>query len=441
MANGNPYSITPAGDLSQGLMGFGQMFMQGQKMKAGREEALREEEKIKALKEGAMRAYQSGDPDAMYQFGVENPGYASAMNAGAGRQAEKDNKDLAQEIMESLIETPDMGEQEKKTLEMNLALTDPKTYEAYTKVSGKAGGVNQYSPSPLKKMIDERQALLDEGFSPDSPEMKAYDNRITGVDIDIENMTDDEIDTWGAIVALTGKMPSLGRGKQSTKIRQKIAKSAARYGLDAKGAAGEKRTPAEAALEIIGSQADTKAIQGAVQFLEKQLSSMGSFVENLNAQVDRVTELSKELKTSNIRILNVPLRLLRSKIIGSPNQAKYDLFISEIERESAKLASGATQSVGMMSDSEIAAWNKIHDKNLSIPDMLDVLQETKLAANFRRQSVQQQLNKTRRKMRTRDFGETKTYPKPTQGALDRLKSNPQMINDFEEMFGYKPEGY
>ena len=35
----------------------------------------------------------------------------------------------------------------------------------------------------------------------------------------------------------------------------------------------------------------------------------------------------------------------------------------------------------------------------------------------------------------------KTFPKPTQASLERLKNNPHMIKEFEAMFGFRPEGY
>jgi len=152
----NPYSITPAGNYGRELMGLGGIIGE-------MGDARREEEKIKALKEGAMAAYKSG-PDAMYKFGVENPGYASAMNAGAGRQAEKENKKLAKEIMKALIETPDMDKQERTTLETNLALTDPKAYEAYRKAT-KTETSEGVTPTDIDDFVDRanRESLRTTG--------------------------------------------------------------------------------------------------------------------------------------------------------------------------------------------------------------------------------------------------------------------------------------
>lgn len=258
-----------------------------------------------------------------------------------------------------------------------------------------------YSPSPLKKLIDERQALADTGVGLDDPRIQAYDSKISGTEIDITTITPDEVDVWGNYMNLTGKMPTLGRGKASTKIRLEIAKSAARQalGADVDGIPNlPDKTPAEAAFSMLTKQSDTKSIQGSLNFLEKQTAAMGSFVTNLGLQIDKVGELSKDLKTFDVRILNMPLRLARGKIAGSALQAKYDMYLAEIESEIGKLSTGSSASIAELSASAQEKWANIHDKNLSVKDMLSLLEETKHAANMRLQSVEGQLGATRTKM-------------------------------------------
>ena len=264
---------------------------------------------------------------------------------------------------------------------------------------------SEYSPSPLKKLIGERQVLIDDGTPLDDPIIRAYDAKITGVDVDIKEMTQDEIDTWGAYLNYTGKMPALGRGKAVTKIRARIVKSAAAQALGSKVFGGEDaepdKTPAQAALGVLGSQSDTKAIQGSLNLLDKQLSSMGSFVDNIGMQIEKVSGLSKDLKTFDARILNVPLRLIRGKITGSPLQAKYDMYLTEIESEIGKLATGSASSIAELSIGAQEKWAKIHDKNLSVKDMLSLLEETRDAAKMRHKSVETQLQLSRARMRNR----------------------------------------
>jgi len=278
-----------------------------------------------------------------------------------------------------------------------------------------------FAPSTLKKMIGEMDQLKAEGLPEDHPFMKAYMNKISGNDIEMAEFTKDEIDTLGVYFNLTGKMPSLGRGKQSTKIRTQIIQAAALIALKGEGLPMEEdKTPTEAALSMVSGQSDTKSIQGALNFLEKQDVAMGSFVDNIGEQVDRVNELSKDLKTFDTRILNKPLRFVRGSILGSPLQAKYDMFLTEIESEIGKLASGSAASIAELSQGAQEKWAKIHDKNLSVGDMLSLLEETKTAAALRHKTVQAQLDKTRRKMATRDFSAPPEIK--TQAEFDQLPS-------------------
>lgn len=314
------------------------------------------------------------------------------------------------------------------------------------------GKDKEYAPTELQKLINERQRYMNEGLTEDDPIIKAYDAKISGTDIDIEGMTPDEIDTWGQYVNLTGKMPSLGRGKQSTKMRVAIAKSAARQALGADellpGGDPQKK-PSAAALEVIGKQADTKAIGGAINFLQKQTSSMGSFVNNIGMQVDKVAELSKDLKTLDTRLLNIPLRTLRGRIAGSPLQAKYDMYLTEIESEIGKLATGSSASIAELSATAQEKWSRIHDKNLSVKDMLELLEETKNAARMRLRSVEDELDKARSKMRTRDYAptyfseETRQEKAPQaapQAAIEHLRKNPHLKGEFQTKYDYLPEG-
>ena len=273
------------------------------------------------------------------------------------------------------------------------------------------------APTNLAKLMTERAELLGAGIPEDDERIQAYNSKISGTDIDIKDLTQEEVDVFGSLLNLNGRMPSLGRGKQAAKARIAIAKSAARQALaqdpDAPPEIPEK-TPSEAAIEILGTQTDTKAIQGSLNFLEKQIGAMGSFVTNMESQVAKVTELSKDLKTFDTRLLNIPLRVLRGRIVGSALQAKYDLYLTEIEGEIGKLATGSSASIAELSATAQEKWAKIHDKNLSVKDMLSLLEETVDAGKMRANSVQVQLDKTRGRMRRRGVLAEKAEPTVTE---------------------------
>lgn len=279
-----------------------------------------------------------------------------------------------------------------------------------------------YAPSNLGKMVEERQALLDQGVFEDDPRVRAYDAKLFENEVDPDTMSEEEIGTWGKLVSLTGKMPPLGRGKASTAARLAIAKSAARQalGADQDGIPDEpNKTPAEAAFTMLQEQSDTKSIQGSLNFLDKQVSAMGSFVNNITLQINEVGELAEDLKTFDSRLLNVPLRVLRGRIQGSALQAKYDMYLTEIESEIGKLSTGSSASIAELSTSAQEKWAKIHDKALSTKDMLELLRATQKAANMRLQSVHNELASTRSRMVNRKPKQTESAA-PVQKKIGRF---------------------
>jgi len=488
MPNGyNPYYTKRGPGWGPGLLGLGGLFVEATE---SREERGKEEE-FEASKEEAIKAYQSNDPDLIAETILQNPQIGKSLGELYDKRREYSKEEYASSLEELLTELettgkvspskrPSISERSistlqgdikspsrkvdkidvirsvlnkdpkagKQMLQYELAKTDPAKFKAWQSVYGK-DKATKYAPSNLKKMMNEKNKLIEAGADPKGKEVKAfdrlifgnkefaptalkkhmierqqyidetygdkpmpaegdpnidaYDQEITGIDVDVAKLTNDEIDVISGIYLATGRMPSLGRGREATKVRLDIIKRAAAQSLGGNEFLKPGMTPSEAALEVVATQTDTKSIAGGINFLEKQTASMGSFVQNLDEQITRVSEIAEDLYSSDVRLLNVPIRLFRSKIAGSPNQARYDLYITEIEREIAKLSQGATQSIAAMSVEEVKKWEKIHDKNLSIPDMLEVLKETRTAANMRQKSVLDQLNRTRERMRTRDY--------------------------------------
>jgi hypothetical protein len=192
---------------------------------------------------------------------------------------------------------------------------------------------------------------------------------------------------------------------------------------------GKNISPSQAALNVVAMSADTKAIGSAITFLEKQFTSMGSFIQNMDEQITQVKGLSEDLFTFDARLLNVPWRFLRGRIAGSPLQAKYDLYLTELAREISKLSNASTQSIAAMSVEEIKVFDKIHDKNLSVKDMISLLEETRHAADIRLRSVRDELARTRTRLRTRDYGGKEVNPEiSSQEEYDALKSGDVYIN-------------
>jgi hypothetical protein len=174
-----------------------------------------------------------------------------------------------------------------------------------------------------------------------------------------------------------------------------------RGGVKQQAAILKRASELNPAIDPRADQAATSAFASSMTMQQRQLGMMGSFVKNMDYQVGRVKELGEELKTFDSRIMNVPLRAVRGKIAGSPLQAKYDMYITEIENEIGKLATGSAASISELSVGAQEKWAKIHDKNLSVKDMVSLLEETSKAGKMRMQSVESQLAETKTQMRGR----------------------------------------
>ena len=157
--------------------------------------------------------------------------------------------------------------------------------------------------------------------------------------------------------------------------------------------------------DYVANKADNAAYGSSITQQQKQIGAMGSFVKNMDSQINKVGELSKKLSTFDTRLLNVPLRAVRGRIVGSADQAKYDMYLTEIENEIGKLATGSAASVSELSVGAQQKWEKIHDKNLSIKDMLELLKETRTAGQLRMKSVEDQIKETKASMRNRGKSE------------------------------------
>jgi hypothetical protein len=252
---------------------------------------------------------------------------------------------------------------------------------------------------PLAGNMIQKQERTPEGWKNVGAPMSKFSPGVGasagGTANDYSQWTPEEKVWWFENLKATGQKPDLGAGGASSKARQQFTRDYAEWNRK-QGVTGEQAIIAGEAFKT-----DTKALNASIVQQQKQLGSMGSFVKNMDSQIAKVGELSKKISTFDTRLLNMPLRAVRGRIVGSPQQAKYDMYLAEIESEIGKLATGAAGSVSELSVGAQEKWAKIHDKNLSINDMLQLLQETSAAGKLRMKSVNDQLQETRDAMKNR----------------------------------------
>ncbi|MFA5340308.1 MAG: hypothetical protein WC332_00885 [Clostridia bacterium] len=135
--------------------------------------------------------------------------------------------------------------------------------------------------------------------------------------------------------------------------------------------------------DVVVMQATYKSGSSSLGNMKKQEAPMRAFVNNINTQVDYAKELFDGLKRTDFRLLNLPLRELRTRVAGSGLERQYELFLQEISMEANKLAQGSSASIAQLPEGNRKEWLRIHDINLPLKEILPVLEGTKKMANMR----------------------------------------------------------
>ena len=189
----------------------------------------------------------------------------------------------------SISSTPltTMGKINRDFIEGNI------TKEEYDDLRYQQTTEGKYAPSGMEKQLDLYNRVITEKGK-DSFEAKSIEKKLMGADYQAEELTPEALLFFGTQLEATGKMPSFGMGRGALNTRVKISNTAAKLGyikemkkqgieIPEEYALSDTDTDAvAAAINSIETQTNVKAIQGSMNFLEKQRASMDSFVKKLN---------------------------------------------------------------------------------------------------------------------------------------------------------------
>jgi hypothetical protein len=126
-------------------------------------------------------------------------------------------------------------------------------------------------------------------------------------------------------------------------------------------------------------QADSSSLRNA----KKIYDMMDSYVRNMNAQVDRMDVILQDVTRLEPRLLNVPIRKWAMSVKGTAAESKVSMYTTEISNEIGKLSTGSAASVQELSQTAQQKWDKIHDPNLNVRELMSLLKETKHAGTLR----------------------------------------------------------
>ena len=134
-------------------------------------------------------------------------------------------------------------------------------------------------------------------------------------------LTPDALDMAAQQFASTGQMPNVGRGGA---VRSQIMNAAsAKY----------------PAIDLASNAAAYKANQQSLQGLQKNLDSVTAFESTANKNLDLFLTQAQKIVDTGSPILNKPLRVLSSQVLGSEDQAAVNAARQVAVNEIAKVTS------------------------------------------------------------------------------------------------------
>ena len=268
--------------------------------------------------------------------------------------------------------------------------------------------------SPVARLIDERDKIASK--NPNDPNLILFDNMIRSKTLPnyskpqltlmalkgdpeakavLEKLDADEVMKAGTIAerqtqAKLGMIDVPGVADAIIDGRETIENVKNTFGVAVQEAVRKEVLAREPKFNFVEPRANLKAKTASLQQIEKQFQAMGSFVKNMNKQIDRVGELMKEISRTDIRAINQPLRYLKRTALGSAIESKLIMYATEISNDAARLSAGSPQSIAELTEYAQKVWSAVHDPNLSVAEIKDIMNETRHLGAVRIESVGEQ---------------------------------------------------
>ena len=167
------------------------------------------------------------------------------------------------------------------------------------------------------------------------------------------------------------------------------------FGVPIQEVVAAKVLAIEPNFNFVQPRAIQKVLSSSLTQQQKNRGAMGSFVQNINGQVDKVEDImTKVVDRFGVRALDVPWRDLKVVAIGEGDERVLEAYTKEISVEIFKLSQGSTASVALLPEAGRKEWESIHDVNLSWPEMKKVMMGTRDMANIRLKSVNDEIKRT-----------------------------------------------
>jgi hypothetical protein len=198
---------------------------------------------------------------------------------------------------------------------------------------------------------------------------------------------------WFETKQRTGEMPNFGWGKAAAKSRSQFAQEYSQWAQKSGLSAAEAGAGKE----------DFKADAGSLKFVTKQLDASGAFIKTIDGNIAQlethIGNMSKTLNLDRNRLLNMGVRDFNKKLVGTANINIYDMLVSAISTENAKLQAGGAGSVAQVAEGARTEMARIHDNNLPVSEMIKLMKATRQEGGNRIKALQDQRFEVQKRMK------------------------------------------
>lgn len=185
------------------------------------------------------------------------------------------------------------------------------------------------------------------------------------------------------------------------------------FGVPIQEAVRKKVLTTDPSFNFLLPRSVVKSLDTSLKNQEKQRGMMGSFVRNLDKQLDRVTKIGNEVSRLGVRAFDLPRRELITRLKGSGKEKILEGYLNEISNEIGKLSTGSSASIRELSTDAQERWTRIHDPNLSFNELKIILEETRHMAEMRISSSQEEIEFTKERLKNVKSGGSSALQRST----------------------------
>lgn len=195
-------------------------------------------------------------------------------------------------------------------------------------------------------------------------------------------MTQTAFDQAAEKYATTGQLPAVGRGPNGIALQRAIMnRTGELHG-------GES---------LAANSAEFKANSASLNKLQTNLDNVTAFENTALKNLDQVALTGSKIPDLSARFANVPVRMISSQMIGTPEMAQFKTALLTAQNEAAKVLTSANAN-GVLSDSARHEAQEVLDGNLPFPAMMASINQLKTDFGNRHQSYAEQVSDIQKRL-------------------------------------------